>query len=94
MSNKIYNVLKWLALIALPALSTLVFALSNIWQGTFQYCRQLNSLTIKATVPPVLGGYAFTASPAIIYVPAARVNAYKTATNWSAIASRIQAIPE
>lgn len=31
MSNKIYNVLKWLALIALPALSTLVFALSNIW---------------------------------------------------------------
>lgn len=31
MSNKIYDVLKWLALIALPALSTLVFALSNIW---------------------------------------------------------------
>ena len=30
-SNKIYNILKWLALIALPALSTLVFALSNIW---------------------------------------------------------------
>lgn len=31
MSNKIYDVLKWLALIALPALSTLAFALSNIW---------------------------------------------------------------
>lgn len=30
-SNKIYNILKWIALIALPALSTLVFALSNIW---------------------------------------------------------------
>lgn len=31
MSNKVYNVLKWLTLIALPALSTLIFALSGIW---------------------------------------------------------------
>ena len=31
MSDKIYNILKWLALIALPALSTLLFALANIW---------------------------------------------------------------
>lgn len=42
MSNKIYNILKWLALIALPAES---------------------------------------------------VEAYKAATNWSVLASRIQAIP-
>jgi len=28
-----------------------------------------------------------------IYVPSASVNAYKTATNWSTYASRIQAIP-
>lgn len=31
MSNKIYNVLKWIALIALPALSTFIFALSSLW---------------------------------------------------------------
>lgn len=31
MNDKIYNILKWLALIALPALSTLIFAISNIW---------------------------------------------------------------
>lgn len=31
MSNKIYNILKWVALIALPALSTFIFALSNFW---------------------------------------------------------------
>lgn len=31
MSNKIYNVLKWIALIALPALSTFIFALSGLW---------------------------------------------------------------
>lgn len=31
MSNKTYDVLKWIALILLPALGTLYFALANIW---------------------------------------------------------------
>ena len=31
MSNKLYDVLKWIALIALPALGTLYFALAGIW---------------------------------------------------------------
>ena len=31
MSNKTYDVLKYIALIALPALGTLYFALSSIW---------------------------------------------------------------
>lgn len=31
MSNKIYDVLKWIAQILLPALATLYFALSQIW---------------------------------------------------------------
>lgn len=31
MSNKIYDVLKWIAQIFLPALGTLYFALSRIW---------------------------------------------------------------
>lgn len=31
MSNKVYDVLKWIALIALPALATLYFALAGIW---------------------------------------------------------------
>lgn len=31
MSNKVYDVLKWIALIVLPALATLYFALSGIW---------------------------------------------------------------
>lgn len=29
--NKVYDVLKWIALVALPALGTLYFALSQIW---------------------------------------------------------------
>lgn len=31
MSNKVYDVLKWIAQIVLPALGTLYFALSEIW---------------------------------------------------------------
>lgn len=31
MTNKMYDVLKWIALILLPALGTLYFALASIW---------------------------------------------------------------
>lgn len=31
MSNKVYNFLKWIALILLPAVGTLYFALASIW---------------------------------------------------------------
>lgn len=31
MSNKVYDILKYIAQIALPALATLYFALSQIW---------------------------------------------------------------
>lgn len=31
LSNKVYDILKWIALIALPAVGTLYFALAEIW---------------------------------------------------------------
>lgn len=31
MNNKLYNILKWIAQIVLPALGTLYFAISQIW---------------------------------------------------------------
>ena len=31
MSNKVYDILKWIAMYLLPALGTLYFALSAIW---------------------------------------------------------------
>lgn len=31
MSNKVYDILKWIAQILLPAIGTLYFALANIW---------------------------------------------------------------
>lgn len=39
MSNKVYDVLKWIAQILLPALGTLYFALAGIWN--FPYAEQV-----------------------------------------------------
>lgn len=39
MNNKVYDVLKWIALILLPALATLYFALASIWG--FPYAEQI-----------------------------------------------------
>ena len=52
-------------------------------------------MTIKATTPPTLDSTAFSDSGIqTIYVPAASLDAYKSATNWSAFASKIKAIPQ
>lgn len=34
-SNKLYDAIKWIALIVLPALGTLYFALAGIWNWPF-----------------------------------------------------------
>lgn len=45
--NKVYDVLKWIVCIVLPALSTLYFALSGIWGFPFgeQICGTLAAVT-------------------------------------------------
>lgn len=70
--------------------------LREIDSAAFLRCSALQSITFLATTPPLLASSnAFNGTNNCpIYVPAARVNAYKAATNWSAYASRIQAIPE
>ena len=68
---------------------------TNIVNYAFQGCSKLSSVTILATTPPTLGTNVFgsNASGRKIYVPAESVDAYKTATNWSAYASAILPIP-
>jgi len=39
MSNKVYDILKWIAQVLLPALGTLYFALSGVW--SLPYCEQV-----------------------------------------------------
>ncbi len=39
MSNKVYDVLKWITMVVLPAIGTLYFALAGIWG--FPYAEQI-----------------------------------------------------
>ena len=74
---------------------TIGSGITNIGNGAFIKSTgetQFESITILATTPPTIVSNAFKGSTCPIYVPAASVNAYKAATNWSQYASRIQAI--
>ena len=61
----------------------------------FKHCFALTSITILATTPPTLGFDAFNSTnDCPIYVPAASLDAYKTASNWIEYVDRIFAITE
>lgn len=69
--------------------------ITNIGTEAFRGCTHLQSITVLATNPPTLAAsnsFGETGSGPI-YVPSESVDAYKSATNWSSLASRIQAIP-
>jgi hypothetical protein len=68
--------------------------LASISTKTFQGCTALEYVVVKATTPPSLASTtAFTSTnDCPIYVPDSSVEAYRTATNWSAYASRIYPI--
>ena len=68
---------------------------TSIGKYAFNSCTSLASITVNATTPPSLSNsnaFNYT-NNCPIYVPAASVNAYKSAAYWSTYASRIQAIP-
>lgn len=61
----------------------------------FARCPHLTTITVKATTPPSLVSDAFADSNIQrIYVPAASLDAYKSANGWKDFADKIQAIPE
>ena len=70
-------------------------SVTNIGGGAFNNAHRLENVTVEANNPPTIGYGAFTgtSSNLTIYVPAASVEAYKTATNWSTYSDKIQAIP-
>ena len=68
--------------------------LDTIENGAFVGCASLQTLVISNAVPPVLSGDAFSGTTCLIYVPDASVDAYKSATNWSTLASRIKPLSE
>ena len=68
---------------------------TSIGNRALRYCSGLTSITVEATTPPTLSEYSVFdgTNNCPIYVPSQSVDAYKSATNWSTYASRIQAIP-
>lgn len=60
----------------------------------FTNCTGLQTITVNATTPPMLLNSPFenTNNTFVIKVPSGSVNTYKSASGWSAFASRIQAI--
>ena len=68
---------------------------TSIGYRALRNCSGLTSITVEATTPPKLASdNAFDGTNNCpIYVPSQSVSAYKSATNWSTYASRIQAIP-
>ena len=73
---------------------TIPSGVTSIGSDAFKLCINLTSITVEATTPPTLGNRAFNnTNNCPIYVPAESVDTYKTATNWSTYADRIQAIP-
>ena len=66
-------------------------SVTSIDQGAFGYCSILNNITLLPTTPPTLGSGVFTSisSSAVITVPKGTLDAYKTATNWSAYADKM-----
>ena len=73
---------------------TLPKSVTSIVAYCFNGCTSLNLATVLPAIPPTLGGNVFTnVHPSFnIKVRSPYVDAYKTATNWTAYASIISAI--
>ena len=70
-------------------------SIATINDAAFAWCENLTSVTINAATPPTLESNVFDhcADTLKIYVPVASVDTYKVASDWSAYASSIEAIP-
>ena len=71
---------------------TIPSTVTSIGNYAFSGCSGVAEYHILPTTPPTLGTTVFNgiASDCVIYVPSAKLNDYKTATNWSTYASYMQ----
>lgn len=68
---------------------TLPASLTTIGQYAFYGCSGLVSVVLEPTTPPTILSYSWNNTTCNFYVPDTSVNDYKTANNWSSLASRI-----
>ena len=75
-------------------------SVTDIGSAAFYECSALVTVIIRTESLCALGstsvfsGTPISSGDGFVYVPAALVSAYKTATNWSAIADQIRAIED
>ena len=68
---------------------------ATIGESVLSGCTAIEEIFVQAVDPPVIGSMAFNATnDCPIYVLGHRLNAYKTADNWSSYASRIHSMDE
>ena len=87
--NQTFEYCTSLASITIPSTVT------SIGTGSFYGCSGLTYIVCLPTTPPTLtnSNVFVNTNNCPIYVPAASVDTYKAANNWSTYADRIQAIP-
>lgn len=74
---------------------TVPSTVTSLLDYAFSECTGLTALKILPSIPPGLGGtYVFYRTTCPIYVPDESVDKYKTATNWTKVASRIKPMSE
>ena len=72
---------------------TIPSGVTDIGSSAFKGCSGLTAIYCYPTIPPSAGSLIFEDTNNFpIYVPAASLNAYKTATGWSTYASRITSL--
>ncbi len=73
---------------------TIPNSVTSIGSRAFYGCSSLKAITCEAVTPPTLSSSNDISSVTAVYVPAGSVDAYKTATNWSYYADKIQPIQD
>lgn len=80
---------------SLPSL-TIPSTVTTINDYAFHTCKLMTTLTCEATTPPTINGsnvFGSMTALTAVYVPSESVSAYQAASGWSALSSKIQAIP-
>ena len=74
---------------------TIPSSVTNLGSSIFASVYSISEIHLLPTTPPTIQSNTFSNLPSdcIIYVPAASVEDYKAAENWSALASKIQPEP-
>ncbi|KAA4002634.1 leucine-rich repeat domain-containing protein [Bacteroides ovatus] len=74
---------------SLTSLIEIPDTVTSIGMAAFMGCSSLEGVKMKGTTPPTLGYGVFNDTTFPIYVPKGAASAYKSASGWTSLASRI-----